>query len=347
MREPIQKEASAPVEVEVISSNDKTGLVSRDEAAQEMALFTGSQAGMIERLMGLDNAAVIFERHASLLESCRRLAIRNTNPEDWVLSKPSGTPDEEAIAMLCSSGAQKVKQYYGIDITNVRPTTDGDKGVFAPDVIKAAAGPGYTMRAWCDARSKVTGLSIEGIEASRTSTEQFVGRNNVGDSDMRAAVYTLLNTKAVRSLTGMGRVPVSELIAAWDGTAKSWRRCRLGSGFGKSLDRKDEQAGKAQQAAGNTAPGAEALWNDILKRVGGDETAGKKLLQELTAFTGKDGKVFTGYLDWRRMSEKMIGKAGHDLKRHPVFGDDAAAAPASTVEDDVDGMFPDREPGED
>jgi len=68
------------------------------------------------------------------------------------------------------------------------------------------------------------------------------------------------------------------------------------------------------------------LWDEIMSRVEGDETAARDLLKELTTFvpSGKtEAERFTGYRNISAVGVKMCDMAGRNLKDHSVFGDAA------------------------
>ena len=299
---------------------------------EEVALAHRAEDNFLRRFeQNMEAAAELFQRRAQLLETAHLTAIRRTRPEDWVLSRDK---QGNETAMLTASGAELVADVYGIVIRNIRPLDH--RGVFDPERVQVEGKPGvYTLRAWCDAESKITGRYVESLEASRRSDEDFTGRSvdssggltfrGVGalDSDLRAAVQTLLRTKAVRVLCGMTRVPMTDLKRAWEGTEKRVDSCRKGSGYGGAVER------TAQAVADDgLAPKVEAFWKDLLKRTGGDDAAAHDLLREITSYpagTSKDGKpykAFGGVDSWQKITqERGLASAKRKLSEHPVFGD--------------------------
>lgn len=260
-------------------------------------------------------ALEVFQLRAQLLESCRKAAIRATSPEDWVLMK-----DRRGVttAMLCGAGADKVAMYYGIRIGNFRPEKGG---VFQPH--RERDGDEYRYVGWCDAYSTFTGQGLQSIECGRSSSEQFIGRSGlegttalVAGGDMRASVYRLMNTKPVRLLCAMARVPMRELDEAWPGTGKTSADCRKGSGFGSSGTR----GASASTDADVQALQAE-LRDAMLALVDNDKVAAVKLLGDVTEFEGKGrcSKVeqITNpgrfYHTWKRLSGRSdVGKPVED-----------------------------------
>ncbi len=299
-------------------------------SAEETAIARRVEDSFLRRMESIENAEVLFERRTLLLESAHRVAIRRTRPEDWVLFKDRSGAE---TAMLTASGADLVADVFGIQIANIRPLDT--RGVFSPEKEPNPGKPGtYTLRAWCDARSSMTGREVLSLEASRRSDEDFTGRSvdadgalvtrGVGalESDLRAAVQTLLRTKAVRVLCGMTRVPVSDLAAAWKDTPKDVSKCRRGSGYGSGQQR------TAETVAEEGVPAkAEALWKRILQAVGGDIDAAGQVLREITAYpagenskTGKKWNAFAGVKSYSELTtSRYVENAERKLKEHPLF----------------------------
>ena len=320
------------VTLEDEAENEHAMAISRDPA---MAVVVGDQtkSGLVDQLQALEGAAIIFDRRCQLLETCRVSSIKATQPEDWVLSKAK---DGSEVAMLKAGGSHTVAQYWGIEVFNVRPR--GPQGEFAPQETVTAEG--RTLTAWCDARSNVTGRQIFSLEASRSSTESFIGRpandskgevwhgDLVAAADLRAAVYTLLLSKATRVLAGLARVPKAQLDLAWEGTNKTSDRCAKGSGYGTSTQR---TAGKVSTA---DATSRDELWKEILRRTGGDVDAARSCLKDITANPPK----FAGFDQIERLTQDwQISKAADNLKAHEVFGDTAQQG---------NGAGEEREPGQ-
>jgi hypothetical protein len=302
--------------------------VVEEETALTRQIIQREQSFM-ERAEKMKDALVVFETRAQLLAKAHTIGIGRTRPEDWILTKDR---EGNAIAMLAGAGADLVADVFGIQIRNIRPVDA--RGIFDPEKIPVEGLPGvYTYRAWCDARSAMTGREIESLEASRRSDEQFTGRsvdksNKIvfrGDgaleSDLRAAVQTLLRTKAVRVLCGMSKLPASELTKAGLDISK----CRKGSGYGSS----DARVATSTAEAG--APdAAEAVWKEILRRVAGDDDMAHEVLRDITKYDayktkdGKDIKAFGGAKSCQELNtEVRVSRAKEKLAKHPVFGDDA------------------------
>jgi len=291
------------------------------------------EMSFMERAESMKDAMVVFETRANLLAKAHTIGIARTRPEDWILTKDK---QGNVIAMLAGAGADLVADVFGIQISNIRPTDA--RGIFDPEKIPVEGKPGvFTVRAWCDARSNMTGRSIESLEASRRSDEQFTGRGvdkqgnwafgkeSTGalESDLRAAVQTLLRTKAVRVLCGMSKLPASELVKA----GLDVNQCRKGSGFGSSQERV-----AVQTAEVGAAEDAVAFEKEVLRRVAGDQDMAFELLRDLTKYAayknkaGDEIKAFAGCKSFSELNTAVrVSRAKEKLLKHPVFGDAALA----------------------
>lgn len=305
------------------------------QISAESQLVALAERSFIDSIQKLDDAKKILAKRAELIDTVRVLALRATRPEDWILTKDKAGDE---IAMLAGPGADQVASHYGIQVLNIRPVDE--RGIFTPEKIVDEKDPKrFTLRAWCDAFSRVNGRWVQSLEASRRNDEDFTGRSvdaagaiafrgeGALESDLRAAVQTLLRTKAVRVLAGMTRVPLPELKAAGLDVA----RCRKGHGYGTGENRRSQDG-----AAGPVVEKAEALWKEILRRVGGDESAAAQVLREITSYPagkskdGREYRAFAGCKSWQEINtEKRVEQAQRKLAEHPQFGDR------------------DREPGED
>jgi hypothetical protein len=235
-------------------------------------------------MMTPQRAAQIMEIRVDSLKKIREAAIRGTAPEDWVGFRDN---DGNVAYLLTSSGAVKVRKYYGISTLNVRPEI--------PDIIENEDGSKVATIVG-DGVCTLTGEETYNICGMRRSTEHFVGRGT--DEDLRQAARTSLETKIVRILAGMIRVPDSELGAC----GLDLNKTRKGSGFGTSSER------KAGAVAPEEVRKLQADLQDKLTRYAAGDTARMAaILIDITkqAPTEKNPKGFRGYdkvsamtLDW-------------------------------------------------
>jgi hypothetical protein len=321
---------TAPVEATL----DGDPIAAELAAEQRLEQTAVAMASLIESMQaqGGKNAMELLQQRSDLMQTSHKLAIKNTRPEDWILTKDK---QGNEIAMLSGPGADQVANLFGIHIANIRPLAEN--GTFAPERQDVDGLPGvYTLRAWCDCGSRMTGRVLTALEASIRSDEDFTGRSldKAGrfdfkgerghDADLRAALQTRLRTKAVRVLGGLTRVPVSDLAGAGLDVA----RCRRGHGYGTSSER-------SAQAGADPGVLAEAseLWKEILRRTGGDEGAAAQTLKEITAYPAhSEGKykAFAGCKSWQELnSEPRVKKARTNLEKHQQFGAHAGREPGA------------------
>lgn len=319
--------ATRVLEPEVLDPEKNTGTL----AVREAELAKLAAGSWLERMgSDLEKGMELFEQRANMLAKGHAVAISRTRPEDWILFKgPSG----EISAMLAGAGAEQVAEIYGVQITELGPLDK--RGMFDPVRQDVPNLPGvYWLRCFVTGHSHFTGRYVEKLEVSRRSDEKFLGRmldsktgkfdfkgDAANEGDMRAALQTGARTKLVRVLCGMSKLPISELEKAKLDTSK----CRQGSGFGSSDQRKAAASGDAESAAG-----AEAVWKEILRRTAGDETAAHEVLRDITkyaAYKKKDGTEMKGWPGADTFAQlnttERIGKAKERLAKHEVFGDEA------------------------
>ena len=302
-----------------VSERETPATITFSELSRENALAERAERSFIDRIASMENAAVIFKRRTELIETCYQIAIRRTRPQDWVLFK---MPDGSINAMITASGAELIAEVYGVQVENLRPVDVN--GIFRPEKVDHEKTSAYTLRGYCDAFSQVNGRRVYNLEAARRSDEDFVGRSvdadeklthdktkkaGALDSDLRNAVLTLIRTKAV--LCGMTRVPSTDLEAAWKGTEKKVDSCRKGHGFGTSSDRT-----ASTLAPEDVKAEIAKLKDEVLRCVGGDVSAAKKLVKEITS-----GPNFKGWDSLDQLSKDwQVTQAMENLKKHPVFG---------------------------
>lgn len=284
-----------------------------DEERATIRLVESEKQSLVAQLSSMDDAMRIFQKRAELLENCRLYAIRATNPVDWILSR--GDSGDE-IAMPSDSACTKIADVYGIDLTEVKPLDS--RGVFSPEVETDDKGR-TTYRGWASASSRTTGRRIVMIECARRDDEKFIGRDD-NPNDIRSAVLTLMRSKATRIISGLAKVPRAVLEAAWSGTPKNTEQCTKGHGYGSGADRR-----AAAVAPKEVVDLGVALGNEIMARVGGDTSAAKDLLVELTK--SADGK-FKGFDSVKRLTKDwQVKNAWERLRAHKVFGDKAIGLP--------------------
>ena len=196
------------------------------------------------------------------LVTIERAAIKATSPSGWLVMK--GETGEQ-MAIPVKGACAKISEFYGIQVFNLRPRDATGR----PAPIVTTNEPGDEGEPWMqveivgDVMVGLTRRLIEGVRGVRRSNERFVGRTTgikSGDrqviqpqpQDLQESAMTSLLNKAARIGSGIVSKPPAE-VAAIMGIAvdEFMRRCRRGSGFGTSDQRREEyQRGQqGQQAA--------------------------------------------------------------------------------------------------
>ena len=272
---------------------------------------------LLDRLQHRAPNDTTIEARAKTIAALRFAALRGTNPEDWVLFRQ----DTEEVGMLRGSGVPGIAQLYGI---SHRIWPRDERGNLAPVRAPLSDQPGgpYALSVFVLAKSEVTGIEAE-FTAERRSDEQFTGRQvnekmeivarggvAANPGDLVSALLSLARVKSVRVIGGFARVPRAELEAAWAGTGKSFDRTAKGHGYGTSTER------QATAVAGEDVLASRAkLRDEILRCVGGDSAAAKKLCKEITA-----NKDFGGFDTVDRLTKDwQVERAWKALQAHPIY----------------------------
>ena len=270
----------------------------------------------LTRLTMLDPQMIAkrLEAREQTLATLRAVAIRSTHPFDWTLYKDKA---DRVVGVLRDSGAVQIRKWLGISIFDYKPVVNG---VARPEVVTTKDKDGVEQTVatmWADGLCALTGEPVEGISYAVRLGADFTGSGSM--QDLLASCRTGLDTKITRILSGLRKVPEETLVKLGVETSKSHR----GMGFGTSSERTSQKVaeeGVPEQAA--------ALRDDILRRVGGDMAAAKKLCKEITSAKKKDGTIFAGFETVDRLTQGwQVEQAVAALKKHPIFGDNAGREP--------------------
>lgn len=314
---------------------------------EETALVAGHGTVGLAPIATQANAIEIIERQGALQQVLNLALVKQTEPEDWTASKAGDT-------IYCNpsgSATAKISRFLQIEIQGpngeprplkeavTRGTTRGFKVSFRCRslVMASLSGLPPAMAPWTVA------------ETTRWEDEDFTGRgvDTAGnlvkkggvralESDLSAAADKAAMNRAVGLLTGLRKIPLGLMERAF-ANEKILDRIPKGYGFGSSQERTGSRV--AEEGVGE---GAQALWEDCLRRTGGDEGAAHDLLREITSYpaginqtTKKAYNAFGGVKSYQEITQKRgLDSARRKLQAHHVFGDNAAAQR-------------DREPGED
>lgn len=287
--------------------------IEREETEVQEILNRTTQESL-QRLPNVSVAEVkrVLEARAELISTIRSIAIKQTAPEDWTLYKAR---DGSVLGVPTAAAALKIRRWAGVSVMNHRGMT----GEQSPSVRQGKNQKGEDIVVIEGFADGICGRDImPGIYFSVRSDDQFIGRAGADtprkggprQEDLMSCWRTGIDSKVVRCMTGTTKVSEAELKAHGVDTS----RCVKGSGFGTS-----GQRDAARVADANAAGGAQALWDEIVKRTSGSEVPATELLKDCTK-----GKNFAGYTDHKRMTQDwQIEKAWEALRAHEVFGDNA------------------------
>jgi len=197
----------------------------------------------LNELAALKGGAVeVIAARVQILETLHRASIRATAPEDWLLFKAPEDQGGQIVGYLQDCGGDRVRDLWGIeiyDVTAPEKIETNDPGVF--HVLIRGSGT-----------CKLTGQTIENVEGGRASTDDFCkGKSGIDlVLAVRKAARANLDGGLTRALAGMQSVPLDEIKAAWEGTAKRVENCRHGRGFGS----RDERLGARTEKAPDVDP---------------------------------------------------------------------------------------------
>lgn len=257
--------------------------IPEDEVKEDLLAIRRS---FVERLLDKPEKAIevieAMNKMVSLLEQLREASIKATYPTDWVIHKSAETG--LALAYLQDHGAERAGKPWGIVLRKpVYEREDFSDGTFI-----------YYCRSPL-AYSRRTGEFIENIEGARWSGHRFfesqIGpEKKVDPLNVRKAAYRNLHGRVVRTLAGLGSLPVDILKKAGLDTDKcilvEYRRVERTSKERPSEEAK-AQPGRKEPTQREVPPSKTSrrgeAWNLLVKEAG--MAGAPKLLQELI---GKD-----------------------------------------------------------
>lgn len=255
----------------------------------------------------------------AVIQGMARMALKLTFPEDWTLWRDN---EGHVVATPRASGMARVRPWFNVSVLNHR-SMDGRPGEASIDEITAEEGRKVrVLEMQCDVRLGKDVL--EGIPFSIRSDDKFIGRadraKNLGgprEQDLYLCLRTGLDKKAIAFALGLLKVPEAALIEAGLDT----KRCYKGSGYGSSTER---SAGKVAEEG--VPELAKALWDEIVRRTGGNLGEAKQVLIDITKREPdpkkKDDKGFRGLDSHERFTQAwQIKLAEKALASHEVFGD--------------------------
>jgi len=253
-----------------------------------------------------------------IVQTMRLFALKLTQPEDWTLWRDN---EGHVVATPRASAMLRVRPWFNVSVFNHR-SMDGRPGEPTTSEIQKGDKKVTVLEMQCDVR---LGTDIlEGIPFSIRSDDQFIGRaareeryGGPREQDLLSCLRTGLDKKAIAMAIGITKVPETELAAA----GIDVKRCYKGSGYGSSSER---SAGKVAEEG--VPELAKALWDEIVRRTGGNVGEAKQVLVDITKRgpdpKKKDDKGFRGLDSHERFTQAwQVKLAEKALAVHEVFGD--------------------------
>jgi len=330
-------EGGVKASIEGFSRNDEAAVVGA-------ALVPGTTRGHLVRQPAIleemivrapDQVESYLKTREQAIQQLRAVALKSTKPTDWTLFKDrAGT----VIAVMRDSGAVVIRKWLRISIFNHRPVVGGvaEPRLSTERVVDKDGNTTVVNIAemWADGICEVTGEAVEDVAVALRDDDGFVGRGH--RQDLKASCRTSLDTKVVRILSGLRKVSGEELAHAGVDLAKAY----LGSGYGTSKER---------AARGVSSEGIESerkmMRHVLLSIVGGDQTAARDLLREITVYTPKGSNTPRSWESVDRMTQTFqFENAWKALAKHELAeGADLEALKRAAVA----GGNVEREPGSD
>jgi hypothetical protein len=210
----------------------------------------------VSELAALKGEALeVIEARVQILETIRKAALRATHPEDWVLFKAPEEHGGQIVGYLQDSGADRVRDLYGIEVF----------GVSQPEKISTNDPAVFHYVISGSGRCRLTLQAVEAIEGGRSSTDDFCKGKTGAELELavRKAARANLDGNITRELAGLKSVPIDALKDAWAGTKKTVEQCRRGRGFGSRVERLGQRAtqeGETREAPKCGICGAQAVF---------------------------------------------------------------------------------------
>jgi hypothetical protein len=210
---------------------------------EELAVRNPSVPTTINELAALEEQGEdIVGTRGRIWHSLRVAAIRETNPEDYVLYRAvdAQSGEERITAYLQDSGCSRIRPLLGIDInvplgqsefhferTAIKVTVKDKEG---NDVEKEE----FAYSVTGDGECRVTGRKVYGVVGTRYSTDSdaaAISEPLRKELRVKGNARINLDGNITRQLAGMKVIPTHELDKAWEGTGKSSKKCTWGRGF--------------------------------------------------------------------------------------------------------------------
>jgi hypothetical protein len=230
----------------------------------------------------LDPVKAIAEanRRVEFYKQIKNISLKMTNPHDWILE--AGKP------YLQGSGCEKLKPIWGIEIREPRiePTLKEGIEIFRRDGEIA-------FECMVTGKSKVTGEESVFIGGRSSKDPFFSNQKSLDIVDVYKSAYTNAEVQAVMRLLGMRNLTVDDLKEAGIDPTKVNGVAFKGEAKAAAWDQKQSEHAKKV-----------GEW--LMEMNDGDKTLAADQLEQMTTFTGKDGREVKGKRSLKDLSAKQI-----------------------------------------
>lgn len=261
-----------------------------------------------------------FEAAAQLLAKLVPATIRATKPQDWIKMGDK--------VYLQATGIERIAPLWGLVFSEPKVTReDHPDGAFSYAVsgwVRSRFGVTHFMGARSSADPFFDSFDEEKpkgwyeLEPGAKAEWKAKHRLPPDPMDVRKAAVTNWMVRAGSMICGLRGLTLADLQA------------QKIEGVGSVEYGKGQKGGATSTS--DLAARRTALWNDILKRTSGNVDDAHTVLKDITKYdayknkkTGKDVAANPGAANTDSLSEYALQIAEGKLKKHPIFGDEAAA----------------------
>lgn len=229
-----------------------------------------------------DEITETMEKFAKVFSKVRDLALKGTRASDWC--------DQQGKPYLMISGAEKIKNMFGISVVDVgweKTNITDDKGHYYVITYKGTF-------SW-----KMSAIEMTGNCSSRDKFFSKAEQADVVFTNIQKKAYTNMMGRGLKALLGLNNL-------SWDELS--------GLGLNKGGSAEVKYRTTEEKSEGMEAKQAE-LRSLILGKVENKPDKARILLKQITAYNRPDGSQFEGHSDMKKMTEKQLDFAISKAKK--------------------------------
>jgi len=238
-----------------------------DMNGEEKLMTTGEARE--DSLVTVEEAIARAEKAVEIYSRISQISLKMTKPADWVLQ--DGTP------YLMESGAQKIANLWGIDISGKETSEEWQEDPKGKYYIFIVKGMAYSKKL-----NRV--IEDEGTCSQRDKFFGMVGKElkpleSVDKTMIRKKAQTNLNNRLIKKMAGISGITIEDLKEAGIDVSKI-------PSFEYKKGVKKAEATLPQEAVKKR----DEIWKMLIEMTAGNEEDAKGALKKYSAFTAKDGK---------------------------------------------------------